>query len=306
MIDKRMLAEYAAALGLPLGEAELERFDRYAELLVEWNERMNLTAITEPGEIVVKHFVDSLTLLRAFTPPVGATLVDVGTGAGFPSVPVKIVRPDLRVTLLDSLNKRLVFLRELSGALGQEENVCVHARAEEAGRQPGHREQYALATARAVAHLRELSEYCLPLVRVGGMVRGAQGGRRGHGAGGIPQGGGASGRENRPDRTAGSAGWKPQDDYLRQENIADLDKISTSARENGKKSAGLMSQAGGFCFFLRPKFLEIRNISWYHLVKDKRKDVKCHEVFKTAHGQPGRPAGCQRDHLEPLPAAQAV
>ena len=111
-------------------------------------------AFTEPGEIVVKHFVDSLTLLRAFTPPVGATLVDVGTGAGFPSVPVKIVRPDLRVTLLDSLNKRLVFLRELSGALGQEENVCVHARAEEAGRQPGHREQYALATARAVAHLR--------------------------------------------------------------------------------------------------------------------------------------------------------
>ena len=134
MIDKRMLAEYAAALGLPLGEAELERFDRYAELLVEWNERMNLTAITEPGEIVVKHFVDSLTLLRAYTPPVGATLVDVGTGAGFPSVPVKIVRPDLRVTLLDSLNKRLVFLRELSAALGQEENVCVHARAEEAGR----------------------------------------------------------------------------------------------------------------------------------------------------------------------------
>ena len=176
MIDKRMLAEYAAALGLPLGEAELERFDRYAELLVEWNERMNLTAIIEPGEIVVKHFVDSLTLLRAFTPPVGATLVDVGTGAGFPSVPVKIVRPDLRVTLLDSLNKRLVFLRELSGALGQEENVCVHARAEEAGRQPGHREQYAFATARAVAHLRELSEYCLPLVRVGGMFAALKGG----------------------------------------------------------------------------------------------------------------------------------
>lgn len=89
---------------------------------------------------------------------------------------MKIVRPDLRVTLLDSLNKRLVFLRELSGALGQEENVCVHARAEEAGRQPGHREQYALATARAVAHLRELSEYCLPLVRVGGMFAALKGG----------------------------------------------------------------------------------------------------------------------------------
>ena len=124
-----MLAEYAAALGLPLGEAELERFDRYAELLVEWNERMNLTAITEPGEIVVKHFVDSLTLLRAFTPPVGATLVDVGTGAGFPSVPVKIVRPDLRVTLLDSLNKRLVFLRELSAcARAAGKRLCPCAR----------------------------------------------------------------------------------------------------------------------------------------------------------------------------------
>ncbi|MFR9191054.1 MAG: 16S rRNA (guanine(527)-N(7))-methyltransferase RsmG [Anaerotruncus massiliensis (ex Togo et al. 2019)] len=174
MIDKRMLAEYAAALGLPLGEAELERFDRYAELLVEWNERMNLTAITEPGEIVVKHFVDSLTLLRAFTPPVGATLVDVGTGAGFPSVPVKIVRPDLRVTLLDSLNKRLVFLGNYRRARAGRKRLCPCARrgGGQAARTP---EQYALATARA-AHLRELSEYCLPLVRVGGMFAALKGG----------------------------------------------------------------------------------------------------------------------------------
>ena len=175
MIDKKMLAEYAAAFGIPLGEAELEQFDRYAELLVEWNEKMNLTAITEPGEIVVKHFVDSRTLLRAAAPPAGAKLVDVGTGAGFPSVPVKIVRPDLRVTLLDSLNKRLIFLRELSAALGQE-NECVHARAEEAGRQPAHREQYAFVTARAVAHLRELSEYCLPLAAPGGTFAALKGG----------------------------------------------------------------------------------------------------------------------------------
>lgn len=175
MIDRKMLAEYAGAMGIALGDPELELFDRYAALLVEWNEKMNLTAITEPAEIVVKHFADSLTLLTAVRPPEGAKLIDVGTGAGFPSVPVKIVRPDLRVTLLDSLNKRLTFLGELSSALGLE-NTRVHARAEEAGRQPAHREQYALATARAVAHLRELSEYCLPFVEVGGMFAALKGG----------------------------------------------------------------------------------------------------------------------------------
>lgn len=175
MIDKGKLKEYAAALGGALDEAMLERFDLYARLLVEWNEKVNLTAITEPGEIVVKHFVDSLTLIPAAELTAGARLIDVGTGAGFPSVPLKIVREDIAVTLLDSLNKRLLFLSELSSALGQD-NLTVHARAEDAGRDPLYRERYTVATARAVANLRELAEYCLPFVEVGGIFTAMKGG----------------------------------------------------------------------------------------------------------------------------------
>lgn len=175
MIDQEKLDAYAAGLGIPLTPAQLAQFDLYAQLLVEWNEKMNLTAITDPQEIVVKHFVDSLTLLTAVTPPQNATLADVGTGAGFPSVPVHIVRPDLRLTLIDSLQKRLTFLAALSQALGQQ-NTCVHARAEDAGRTAPHREAYDLVTARAVANLRELAEYCLPLVKVGGQFVALKGG----------------------------------------------------------------------------------------------------------------------------------
>ena len=175
MIDRAKLKEYASALGISLEDAQLEQFDCYAKTLVEWNQKMNLTAIIEPLEIVIKHFIDSLTLLTAVELPQGASVIDVGTGAGFPSVPVKIVRPDIRLTLLDSLNKRVVFLGALSAALEQE-NDCIHFRAEEAGRNPEYREQFDLATARAVAHLRELSEYCLPFVRVGGRFAAMKGG----------------------------------------------------------------------------------------------------------------------------------
>ncbi len=175
MIDRAKLKEYASALGISLEDAQLEQFDCYAKTLVEWNQKMNLTAIIEPLEIVIKHFIDSLTLLTAVELPQGASVIDVGTGAGFPSVPVKIVRPDIRLTLLDSLNKRVVFLGALSAALKQE-NDCIHFRAEEAGRNPEYREQFDLATARAVAHLRELSEYCLPFVRVGGRFAAMKGG----------------------------------------------------------------------------------------------------------------------------------
>lgn len=167
MIDKEALSTACAAFGVNPTAQQLEQFDRYAELLVEWNEKMNLTAITKPEEIVVKHFADSVSLMAAVELPAGASLIDVGTGAGFPSVPVKIVRPDIQLTLLDGLNKRLIFLAALSEALGQE-NLCVHARAEGGGRMPQYREQFDAATARAVAHLRELSEYCLPFVKKGG------------------------------------------------------------------------------------------------------------------------------------------
>lgn len=147
---------------------------------------MNLTAITDPEGIEVKHFLDSLMLLKAVELPEGASVIDVGTGAGFPSVPAKIVRDDLRLTLLDGLNKRIVFLGELSRRLGQE-NTALHARAEEAARGEL-RQQFDLATARAVADLRVLAEYCLPFVKVGGVFCRSEGTGRSGGSGGGKEG----------------------------------------------------------------------------------------------------------------------
>ena len=168
MINSDFLARKMEAEGFAPTENQLEKFDRYASMLFEWNEKINLTAITEPDEIVIKHFIDSLLLLRAFPLPESASLIDVGTGAGFPSVPAAIVRPDIRLTLMDSLNKRITFLETLTGALDIPAH-CVHARAEEVGGKEEFRERYDAACARAVAHLRELSEYCLPFVKVGGV-----------------------------------------------------------------------------------------------------------------------------------------
>ncbi len=168
MIPIDLLRTHAAALGVALNEEQLAQFDRYAQLLVEWNEKMNLTGITDPEGIVIRHFVDSLTLLCCVQPAPGASLIDVGTGAGFPAVPLKIARPDLRVTLLDSLNKRLVFLQAVSDALALPMEIR-HARAEEGGRDPKLREKFDLASARAVAQLPVLAEYCLPFVKKGGV-----------------------------------------------------------------------------------------------------------------------------------------
>lgn len=167
MIDLNFLKQNLEAYGLSCGDQLAEKLDRYAELLVEWNQKMNLTAITEPDEIVIKHFLDSLLLIKATELPGGGRIIDVGTGAGFPSVPVCLYRPDLRLTLLDSLNKRITFLTELTAQL-ELPAECVHGRAEETGGKAEYREQYDIACARAVAHLRELSEYCLPFVKVGG------------------------------------------------------------------------------------------------------------------------------------------
>lgn len=164
---KEKLISQAKGLGIKVTAEQAEKFQRYMELLIEWNEKLNLTAITEPDEIVEKHFIDSLTLLLACGLKEGGKLLDVGTGAGFPGVPVKIMRPDLEVTLLDGSNKRLNFLGQLCGELGIE---CrrVHKRAEEAGLDKAMRESYDLVTARAVAQLRVLCEYCLPLVKMKG------------------------------------------------------------------------------------------------------------------------------------------
>lgn len=168
MIDRDALKQQAAALGVALDAAQLERFDRFAALLVETNRLFNLTSITEPEEIVTKHFADSLTMLRAVRPVLGASVIDVGAGAGFPSVPLAIARPDLAVTAVDSLKKRVSFMQQAAQLLDLSLEA-VHLRAEEGGRLSTMREQFDLAVARAVASLPVLCEYCLPYVRVGGM-----------------------------------------------------------------------------------------------------------------------------------------
>ncbi len=166
-ISKSLLKEKAALYGVELDEKALERFDIYGRLLVEWNEKINLTAITEPDEVVIKHFVDSLTVFSAIDIPEGARVIDVGTGAGFPGVAMLIARPDLDITLMDSTNKKLNVIRDILENIGLEANV-VHKRAEEAGQSKDFRETYDFATARAVSNLRDLSEFCLPFVKVGG------------------------------------------------------------------------------------------------------------------------------------------
>lgn len=168
MVDiKKRLHELCEAEGIALSEKQLAQFQRYMELLVEWNEKMNLTAITDPEGVTVKHFFDSLLLLKTVEVPQDASLIDVGTGAGFPGIPVAIARPDIKLTLLDSLNKRLVFLAEVCRELGIQAEIR-HARAEEGGRQKELREQFDFATARAVAGMNVLCEYCVPFVKLGG------------------------------------------------------------------------------------------------------------------------------------------
>jgi 16S rRNA (guanine527-N7)-methyltransferase len=166
MIDRDLLARCAAPYEVTITDTLYQRLDTYARLLVEWNEKMNLTAITDPVGVAVKHFADSLTA-APLLPEGKFSLIDVGTGAGFPGVPLALLRDDCALTLLDSLNKRLVFLETVCREVGLTANL-VHARAEEGGRKPELRERFDVATARAVAALPTLCEYCLPFVKVGG------------------------------------------------------------------------------------------------------------------------------------------
>jgi len=175
MIDKDYLQKICAEYGIVLNAAQLDAFDRYAELLVETNKVMNLTAITDPQGIVEKHFLDSLLLLRAAPQAAEGKLIDVGTGAGFPGIPMAIASADCRLTLLDSLGKRVRFLENVSQTLGLDA-AAIHARAEDGGKEKSLREQFDTATARAVARLRELAEYCLPFVKVGGVFAALKGG----------------------------------------------------------------------------------------------------------------------------------
>lgn len=169
MINKELLRNQSADFGVGLDETALDRFDIYAKLLVEWNEKMNLTGITAPDEIVTKHFVDSLAVSKHWDLKADMRLVDVGTGAGFPSIPLLIANPHINAVLIDSLAKRLTFLQAVLDECGLKATL-IHGRAEELGKDPSLRETFDIATARAVAPMNVLAEYCLPFVKIGGKL----------------------------------------------------------------------------------------------------------------------------------------
>lgn len=160
------MQESAKKINIDLSVEQLWKFYRYMELLIEWNEKINLTAITDPEEIILKHFIDSLTIYKYIKKD--SKIVDVGTGAGFPGIPLSIVDSSFKITLVDSLNKRLIFLENIVKELELQNVELVHARAEEFGQNKKYRESFDVATSRAVANLSTLSEYLIPLVKING------------------------------------------------------------------------------------------------------------------------------------------
>ena len=158
------IKEYALEMNINISNEQIEKFYNYMQLLLDWNEKINLTAIIEPKEIILKHFIDSLTILKYIEKD--SKVIDVGTGAGFPGVPLKIMRDDIEITLLDSLNKRINFLEEVIKQLELTKIQAIHGRAEEFGKKQ--RESFDIVTSRAVANLSTLSEYLVPLAKIGG------------------------------------------------------------------------------------------------------------------------------------------
>ena len=168
MTNVNTLIEGAKTLGIGLVEDEVYNFSLYKELLKEWNQKINITSITDDVEIDIKHFIDSLTPFNTNLFKKDIKIIDIGTGGGFPGIPLKIVNKDMEVVLLDSLNKRINFLNEVIKRLKLKNIVAIHGRAEELGRNINHREKYDIAISRAVASLNTLSEYSIPFVKVGG------------------------------------------------------------------------------------------------------------------------------------------
>lgn len=158
-----------AELNLEVKETQVGKFSRYSALLKEWNEKMNLTAIVDDDGIAVKHFLDSILPLSCVDIPTHAKMADIGTGAGFPGIPIKIMREDMSVTLLDSLKKRITFLEEVGKEIELKNVEYIHGRAEEFGKNNKYREKFDVVVSRAVANLKVLCEYCLPFIKVGGV-----------------------------------------------------------------------------------------------------------------------------------------
>lgn len=162
------LKEDALQFGVELNEKQLSQFQRYYEMLIEWNEKINLTAITEFEEVLKKHFLDSISIGRLLSQNEEVSILDIGTGAGFPGIPIKIAFPNVKVTLLDSLNKRVNFLNEVINELSLEGISALHGRAEDFAKKKDMREQFDFCVSRAVANLSSLTEFCLPYVKLGG------------------------------------------------------------------------------------------------------------------------------------------
>lgn len=169
MDKENLLVKGLSELGLTITEEQIEKFDKYYEMLIETNKVMNLTSITEFDEVIIKHFIDSLLVVNIFDINQSKKMIDVGTGAGFPGIPIKIMFPHLQITLLDSLNKRLKFLNNVIDELGLKNITTVHGRAEDIAHMDEYREKFSLCVSRAVANLSTLSEYCIPFINESGI-----------------------------------------------------------------------------------------------------------------------------------------
>lgn len=166
--DLTKLKKGIEALNIDITDEQLAKFDKYISLLIQWNKKMNLTAIVEPEEIIVEHFLDSISIFKVMDIEDHHSIIDVGTGAGFPGIPIKIAKPQVKLVLLDSLKKRTEFLKIVAEELNLNDIEVIHSRAEDLAREENYRENFDLVVSRAVASLNMLAEYCIPFVKVGG------------------------------------------------------------------------------------------------------------------------------------------